>query len=216
MDNNEIVYDREELLKIATDAVNESELKSTEIPAIDLYVDQIINLVTEKLSHGSERYHERHLTKTMINNYSKDGLITPVKGKKYSKEQIVQMLMVYTLKSTLSIGEIKRLLDGAYASDGFDGDALTAMYDRHMDIKSETRAVAIDALDKVIDVNSLDISDERDYITAVCAILALSAQLRNIGQAMVDARFPEPEVPEDELEETDKEKAKKEKKEKAE
>ena len=79
MDNNEIVYDREELLKIATDAVNESELKSTEIPAIDLYVDQIINLVTEKLSHGSERYHERHLTKTMINNYSKDGLITPHK-----------------------------------------------------------------------------------------------------------------------------------------
>ena len=124
--------EREELMRIAADAVNESELKSAEIPPIDLYVDQIINLVSEKLKHGSERYHDRHLTKTMINNYSKDGIITQVKGKKYSKEQIVQMLTVYTLKSSLSIGEIKRLMGGAYASEDFSGEDLTAIYDRHI------------------------------------------------------------------------------------
>lgn len=81
--------EKEELYQIAKDAVNEAELKSDEIPAIDLYVDQIINLVAEKLKQSSERFHERQLTKTMINNYSKDGLITPVKGKKYTKEQVI-------------------------------------------------------------------------------------------------------------------------------
>ena len=94
---------REELYRITKDAVRDEELISSEIPAIDLYVDQIINLVSEKLKGGSERYRERQLTKTMINNYSKDGLITPVKGKKYNKEQIMQILTIYTLKPTLSI-----------------------------------------------------------------------------------------------------------------
>ena len=208
--------DRKELTEIAKDALNYSELRSTEIPPIDLYVDQIINLVTERLRRGSERYHDRQLTKTMINNYSKDGLITPVKGKKYSKEQIVQMLTVYTLKSTLSIGEIKRILNGAYATDGFDADGLTALYDRHIDIKDEAEAIALRDIDELIDKNSLDLESDIDYITAVCAITALSNNLKNVAQAMIDARFPEPTEPETEEEKPsekaiEKEKAKQEK-----
>lgn len=202
-----------ELEMIVSDALNESELKSTEIPNIDLYVDQIINLVTEKLRRGSERYHERQLTKTMINNYSKDGLITPVKGKKYNKEQILQMLTVYSLKSTLSIGEIKRLLDGAYATEGFDSESLIAMYDRHIDIKEQSRGYAKAAVYGIIEYNGLDLTDDCDYISTVCALAVYSSQLRNIAQAMIDARFPEPIEPEDEKDEkeAEKEKAKKDK-----
>ena len=84
----------EELHSIAEDAVREEELISSDIPAIDLYIDQIINLVTDKNKTGSDRYHDKQLTKTMINNYSKDGLIMPIKGKKYTKEQIIQILTV--------------------------------------------------------------------------------------------------------------------------
>ena len=112
-----IYMNNEQLNGIVLDALNDAELRSSEIPNIDLYVDQIINLTSEKLKDGSERYAERQLTKTMINNYSKDGIITPVKGKKYNKEQILQMLTVYTLKGTLSIGEIKRLILGAYETE---------------------------------------------------------------------------------------------------
>ncbi len=197
--------DREELMSVAADAVNESELKSAEIPAISLYVDQILNLVGEKLKDGSERYHDRQLTKTMINNYSKDRVISPVKGKKYTKEQIIQILMVYSLKSTLSIGEIKRVLDGAYATEGFSESEMTALYDRHLDIKNEGKWFAQSMLGDLIDHNTLDLSNDRDYITAVCALASLSNQLKNIAQAMIDARFPEPEETE---EEADKEKEK--------
>ena len=62
----------QELEALVADAVNDAELRSADIPAIDLYVDQIINLVSSKLGEGSERYSDRLLTKTMINNYSKD------------------------------------------------------------------------------------------------------------------------------------------------
>ena len=207
--------ERNELYDIARDALNESELKSCDIPAIDLYVDQILNLVTERLLQGSVRYSEHRLTKTMINNYSKDGLITPVKGKKYTREQIVQMLTVYTLKGTLAIGEIKRILLGLYATPNFDGAALAARYDRHMDIKAENREMAMGTLEAILDRDGLDVTNDLDYLTAVGALVSLSAQLKNIAQAMVDERFHEP-VTTEEDKETEKKEKKEEKKEKKE
>ncbi|MBO5416330.1 MAG: DUF1836 domain-containing protein [Clostridia bacterium] len=188
-----------ELDAVISDAVNDSELRSAEIPAIDLYVDQIINLVTEKQKEGSERFYERQLTKTMINNYSKDGVITPVKGKKYTKEQILQILTVYSMKGTLSIGEIKRMLTGAYSLEGFDGEALNQFYDRYMDIKDDNRVYAGRIIDGMLEAKGLDVENEEDFLAAIGGIVSLSGFFKNIAQAMIDARYPEP--PEDEEDE---------------
>lgn len=203
---------REELYLVAKDATGESELLSSEVPAIDLYVDQILNLVADKQRAGSARFLDRQLTKTMINNYSKDGLITPVKGKKYSKEQIIQILTVYTLKNTLSIGEIKRLLRGMYAGEGFTGDELIRIYDRYMEIKEDNRSYARDVLDGVMERNGLDVSDEEGFLLTLGGLLSLSAFLRQTAQAMIDLRYPQPEEPEEkEKDEKEKEKEEKEK-----
>ena len=198
------VMNREELDKVIRDAINDAELESSQIPMIDLYVDQILNLINERLQDGSARYHDRQLTKTMINNYSKEGLITPVKGKKYDKEQILQMLTIYTLKSTLSINEIKRLLQGMYATEGFDEAELTRLYDRYIEIKDNNREYALSTVDGIIDRNSLDISNDLDYISLICSITAFSAHLKNIAQAMIDNRFPNQLTDVDVEEPTDK------------
>ena len=190
---------REQLIDIALDATNDAELTSRDIPAIDLYVDQIINLVSCKLEEGSDRYKSRQLTKTMINNYSKDDVILPVKGKKYTREQVIQILYIYSLKSTLSIGEIKRLLHGAYEIESFDSKQLTALYDTHQEIKNKTRGQALDFLSKdILDSLSLDAENDADYISVICALVAMSAHLKNIAQAMIDVKFPEPLEEEDE------------------
>lgn len=201
---------REELYRITKDAVRDEELTSAEIPAIDLYVDQIINLVTDKLKTGSERYADRQLTKTMINNYSKDGLITPVKGKKYNKEQIMQILTIYTLKHTLSIGEIKRMLDGAYATDGFDGSSLTELYDRHIAMKRDNRETSQEILNQLLDKYDLNIENERDFMLTVSSLLSLGNFLRQMAQALIDVKYPQPETEEDK----EKKEEKKEKKDK--
>ena len=203
---------REDLLALAADAVNDAELESKDIPAIDLYVDQIINLVSGKLSEGSARFYDRQLTKTMINNYSKEGLINEIKGKKYNKEQIMQILTIYTLKSTLSIGEIKRVLAGAYEDKDFDVSSLTAMYDRHLSIKKDDREHALSALEGILDRNSLDCESDVDYINTICALASFSFQLKSIAQAMIDARFPET-VEDEDNEKKEKKEKKEEKKE---
>ena len=83
------------------------QLRPSDIPELDLYMDQIISLMNTHLGNDGEK---EPLTRTMIHNYSKAGVIAPVKGKKYSKEHILQMLAVYSLKNTLTITQIKRIL----------------------------------------------------------------------------------------------------------
>ena len=208
--------DHVELYRIVEDAMREEELGAKEIPAIDLYMDQILSLVSEKSKAGSERYHDRPLTKTMINNYSKDGLITPVKGKKYNSEQIMQILTIYTLKNSLSIGEIKRLLQGAYGIEGFDGADLTALYDRHLAIKQGNRDDAKEALTHLLEKHQLNVEDERDYLLTICGLLSLSGFLHETARAMLDAKYPltddEPEKEKEKEKDKDKDKEKKKKK----
>lgn len=196
--------DKKTLDAIIRDAVNDSELEASEIPAIDLYVDQIINLVAEKQKAGSARFSDRQLTKTMINNYSKDGVITPVKGKKYTKEQIIQILTVYTMKNTLSIGEIKRIIEGAYSIEGFDADAIITLYDRYMRIKDGNREYTQKVIDGMIESNGLDVERDEDFLTMLGGIISLSAFLKNIAQAMIDEKYPESTSAEKDADEDEK------------
>ena len=92
-----------ELETIIHQVASQSHLSSDDIPDLDLYIDQIITLFDQKLENNKRYEDDKLLTKTMVNNYSKAKVITPIKGKKYSKEQIISMLMIYQLKNSLSV-----------------------------------------------------------------------------------------------------------------
>ncbi|WP_068672887.1 DUF1836 domain-containing protein [Oceanobacillus sp. Castelsardo] len=88
----------------------DTQLSIEEIPDIDLYMDQVIQLFENKFSQTKRNAEEKILTKTMINNYAKGKLFFPVKNKKYSKEHIMLISMIYQMKSSLSINDIKKTL----------------------------------------------------------------------------------------------------------
>ncbi len=208
--------DMQQLRQIIAEAVDDADLKSSEIPEIDLYLDQITSLVSSKLLESSERYRDNVLTKTMINNYSKDQLIKPINGKKYTKEHILQILLIYSLKSTLSITEIKRLLHGIYLNENFGGGELLEIYDRHIDIKNYSKGFSREIIEQLFSSMSLDVENDNDYCVAILTIAALSSYMKNIAQAMIEHKYPELLTKEQEKEkEKEKEKKKKEKREKS-
>ena len=86
---------QEILNNIIEKEVQKSSITSKDIPDLDLYMDQIMTLFDSHLANNKKNEDDKLLTKTMINNYSKSKVITQVKGKKYTKEQIIQMLMIY-------------------------------------------------------------------------------------------------------------------------
>ena len=176
-------------------AVDDADLVSADIPSIDLYLEQILQLVADKGSEGSCTA-DRTLTKNMINNYSKDGLITPVKGKKYTKEQIVQMLVVYSLKNTLSIEEIGRIMQCIYTSEAYDGQGLIAAYDKAMGIKQAQKHRCPEIVAQIMSEEGLQSEKSEDYFVTLLAVASLSAYFRNIAKAMLE-EYPLPESEEE-------------------
>jgi len=85
-------------------------IKTSDIPNIDLYMDQVTTFMEEHLK-SSRRYPEdKILTKTMINNYAKNDLLPPPVRKKYSKEHLLVMIFIYYFKNILTITDIQALL----------------------------------------------------------------------------------------------------------
>lgn len=97
-------------------------IKSDELPNIDLYMDQVTNLMESKLRHASRNLEDKVLTKTMINNYTKNELIPPPEKKKYSKEHLVVLIFIFYSKGFLSITDIQSMLgpltDKYFGSNG--------------------------------------------------------------------------------------------------
>ncbi|MBQ8431728.1 MAG: DUF1836 domain-containing protein [Clostridia bacterium] len=184
------INDMEQQIRLA---MQDADLRPEEIPAIDLYVDQITSLVADRAKEGSPRYHDRLLTKTMINNYSKDGLISPIKGKKYTKEQILQMLLVYSMKNTLSIGEIKRILQNVYALPDYSEKMLEDVYKRFLEIKELEREEAFDMITGFADRWEFDPENDADFFTFLLGLSAWSAYLKCIVQELLETRYLEKE-----------------------
>ncbi len=80
------------------------------IPNIDLYMDQVTTFIESALSGCKRNKNDKILTKTMINNYAKAKIFPPPLKKKYTKNHIMLLIMIYHLKSILSISDISRLL----------------------------------------------------------------------------------------------------------
>lgn len=207
--------DAQKLNALLCQAVDDADLTSAEIPSIDLYLEQILQLVAEKGNEGSGAV-DRTLTKNMINNYSKDGLITPVKGKKYSKEQIVQMLVIYSLKNTLSIEEIKRTMEGIYAKEDYSGQKLIHAYDKAMAIKQAQKHRCPETVQQIMESEQLDPRDGEDYFVTLLAVASLSVYFRNIAKAMLEEYPLPPSEEERKAREKEEKRARKEAKKKAE
>lgn len=86
-------------------------IDSAEIPNIALYMDQVTTFMDDHLK-DSARYKDKDkiLTKTMINNYAKNDLLPPPEKKKYSREHILILTLIYYFKNILSINDIQMML----------------------------------------------------------------------------------------------------------
>lgn len=80
-------------------------------PDIELYMDQIIDFLTRsKTSLRDEK-----LSSAMVNNYIKAEILPRARGKKYSREHLVQLAAIIRLKQVLSVKDTGALLKAAKA-----------------------------------------------------------------------------------------------------
>ena len=107
-----------------------------ELPNVDLYLDQVVNLINSTLSpyiyFNSDHQDNQLLTKTMINNYVKNNIIEAPVKKLYSKIQLAKLFVICVLKQVYSMQEIKSLIGMA-----LDGSTEQEAYDRFCNLFEE-------------------------------------------------------------------------------
>ena len=100
------------MLESILDSLSKMEyVKSSKIPNIDLYMDQVLTFMNGHLENVKRYESDKVMTKTMINNYAKNHLLPAPEKKKYTKEHIMVLMFIYYFKNILSIGDIQSILN---------------------------------------------------------------------------------------------------------
>ena len=169
-----------------------------DIPEIDLYMDQVIQIFEQKLSSSKRKENDKVLTKTMINNYAKAKLLMSIKNKKYSKEHLLLMSMIYDLKGSLSISDIKDLFDNIVKKYDEDKEYdLRNLYKLYLNITNSNYEDFLGNIDKQIKCVKGIIDDSEEFneyeekFLFICSMVSMSNMYRRVAEAMVDEYFAE-------------------------
>lgn len=171
----------------------EKNITLEEMPGIDLYMDQVIQLFENKYSEAKRNEDEKVLTKTMINNYAKGKLFFPIKNKKYSKEHLILISLIYQLKGALTIKDIKDTLEGMNTTITEDNFCIDDFYNSYLQLSTKNMDnFKEDIQERMNDVQDqlMHIEDEnQEYLEKVLLIASLvniSNLYRRTAEKIVD------------------------------
>ncbi len=181
-----------------------SYITPNELPNIDLYMDQVTTFMDQHLEKTKRYSEDKLLTKTMINNYTKNDLLpSPVK-KKYSKDHMVMLIFIYYLKNFLSITDIQSLVH-PMTELFFDGKGEISLDEIYAEIyeieKNQAGSVSRDIINKakVAEETFADIKDneQREYLRKYAYACLLSYDIymkRQMLERLIDENFTERKV----------------------
>jgi len=101
------------------------------LPDLDLYMDQVITLLTRELAPYIPEG-ETAITSNMINNYVKDGVLPRPDCKKYNRAHFTKLIALCQLKTVLAIPEADLLLNSLQSILGEE-----ALYNHFTDLRKE-------------------------------------------------------------------------------
>jgi DNA-binding transcriptional MerR regulator len=171
-------------------------IKPGDVPNIDLYMDQVTTFMDEHLSDVKRYEDDKILTKTMINNYTKNDLLPPPVKKKYSKEHIYVLTFIYYLKNILSISDIQKLLN-PLTDKFFNKEELPDMEYIYSEIynmeKAQIASLSKDVVERtqVAKEAFLDVENEEDkdflQLFSLVGLLSFDVYMKkNIIESLID------------------------------
>ena len=187
------MYNKNEILSALNKIKLDDYMELSKIPDIDLYMDQIITLFDKNLGDNKRTEEDKLLTKTMINNYAKDKLLMSPDKKKYTKEHIILMCIIYNLKQSLSIQDIKKLFNPMIANfededlKEDEKEKLSKLYESFYEIKKNEIDYNLKNIEeKINNINNME-SDDYGKVFITVLILIYSANIqRKLAEKMID------------------------------
>ena len=176
----------------------QNQLTLEEIPEIDLYMDQVTQLFDNKFNDSKRTEEDKALTKTMVNNYAKGKLLMSVKNKKYSKEHLILMSLIYNLKGALSISDIKSSLNKIVTSlENKETYPLRDLYKLYLeqyqndliDVEKSMKYKLNDIQNMLLKEEELKSDDFEKNFLLLSSFINMSSMYRRMGEKLIDEYF---------------------------
>ncbi|MGN2339382.1 DUF1836 domain-containing protein [Clostridium cagae] len=185
-----------DILNIMENLNLDKKINLEDIPELDLYMDQVIQLFENKLSVLKRKEEDKVLTKTMINNYAKAKLLMSIKNKKYSKEHLILMSLIYDLKGALSINDIKLTLDNIVKKyENNEEYDLRSLYKTYLDMNcqdvnefKEYMNNKEENVKNLLSENNINGNFEEKFLL-VGSMISMSNMYRRMGETLIDEYF---------------------------
>ena len=120
--------DKKNIKELIKEWIRLDYIRPEDIPSIELYMDQVTTFMDKELANTKRFESDKTLTKTMINNYTKNNLLHPPVKKKYSKEHLFLLIYIYYFKNSLSITDIQSILKPMLDRYAKDTDTMDDIY----------------------------------------------------------------------------------------
>ena len=188
----------DELKRLALEITDLDTIELTDIPDIDLYMDQVTTFMETKLSAYKRNKYDKILTKTMINNYAKAKLFPAPVKKKYNKNHIMLLVIIYHLKSVLSINDIDILLKPITAelTANAKSKTLEVVYSNFLIIQKSIKTSQLghslanqQILDAIKIDNSMKNFETIENILLVLILAIFSNTEKRLAEKVLDMKF---------------------------
>lgn len=191
--------DQKTLLQMIQELRLEEIIEANNIPNLDLYMDQVITLFEDKLAHTKRHEDDKLLTKTMINNYTKDKVLMPAVKKKYTKNHILLMVLLYDLKQILMIGDIKDLFSTMIEEGEVHSKLLAEVYELFTQLKVEGAKAFGDEVEQMnnsitrkLENISLEEIEEIDKLKSMIQVILLTEKAnyyKRLAEKIIDEKI---------------------------
>lgn len=192
-------FTKANLEKLVQEISRPGEIWIADIPEVDLYMEQLTSIIENKMEDFKRHPEDKILTKTMINNYTKAGLLMPPKNKKYTKDHIILLILTYHLKNIISINDIRALFDpilNNLATREDDVISLEDIYAAFLELKEIEFDTFYDSLIEkfaVIKEKTLSIDLENretaELFLIVLMLIAQSSAQKRLAERIIDTYF---------------------------
>lgn len=126
-----------------------------ELPPLELYMDQVVALLGQYLEFlPAEEKHGKVVTPTAINNYVRMRIMPPPRKKKYSRIHIAYLIMICTLKQSVNIAQVQKMIPM-----GLPEDSVRTIYNGYV---AQHKRVCTHFLEQVGQGAARDIAEERE------------------------------------------------------
>lgn len=153
----------EEYVKNAIEEyVSKSKIRENDFPDMEIYMDQAETFLNRELDVYKKSEKDKVITKTMIGNYVKHNMLPRPVNKKYTKDHMILLTLIYYLKGTFQMEEIERIVKPLienYNSEFDDKIDLSALYKGILAVQGKDQELLAESISSMIDESKYQLKE---------------------------------------------------------